>query len=267
MKLYHNISGNMPRKMRELHDTYGPVVRIASNELAFAEPAAWKDIYGHRPDGGELSKWEPFYVLGGNTGPRSILSARRDEHRLLRRQLAHGFSERSMRAQEPIIGGYVDLLIRRLREQTAGGTRTLNMKEWLNFTTFDVIGNLAFGSDFGCLEGSGWHPWVKMMSSHVRIAAYVQSLSTIGLGWIMGKIMRSGLLPTQKEHRSNTREAIRRRAELGTERLDLIEGLIQKQDELVRSGAPHPQDSLGTNRGTVASKYRGECNAAHRRRL
>lgn len=32
--------------MADLHEEYGPVVRIAPDELAFAGPDAWKDIYG-----------------------------------------------------------------------------------------------------------------------------------------------------------------------------------------------------------------------------
>jgi hypothetical protein len=167
--------------VRSLHEKYGPVVRFTPNELSFVEPSAWKDIYGHRA-GGELAKWEAFYGLQGKSSPRHISNALRDEHSLLRRQLAHGFSEGSMRAQEPIIGQYVDMLIEKLTiEARAAGASSegVNLKDWVNWTTFDIIGNLAFGSDFGCLQGSDWHPWVKMMAVNIKVVASKQFLKLI----------------------------------------------------------------------------------------
>lgn len=57
----------------------------------------------------------------------TLFVAPREEHSRLRRQLAQGFSEKSMREQQPIITGYVDALIRRLYEKSAGGTRAVDM--------------------------------------------------------------------------------------------------------------------------------------------
>lgn len=59
--------------------------------------------------------------------PPSIINAGREEHGKMRRQLAHGFSEKSMRAQEPIIMRYINLLMERLRENSHGGSNKLDM--------------------------------------------------------------------------------------------------------------------------------------------
>lgn len=40
--------GRWPFDVHKLHLKYGPIVRTMPNELAFIEPQAWKDIYGHR---------------------------------------------------------------------------------------------------------------------------------------------------------------------------------------------------------------------------
>ncbi|EAU35830.1 predicted protein [Aspergillus terreus NIH2624] len=37
--------GKLPGKIRAYHDKYGPVVRIAPDELSFDDPAAWREIY------------------------------------------------------------------------------------------------------------------------------------------------------------------------------------------------------------------------------
>ena len=49
---------------------------------------------------------------------------------------------------------YVDLLIQRLRTH-ATSSAIVDMNKWYNFTTFDLIGDLAFGEPFGCLQSDG----------------------------------------------------------------------------------------------------------------
>lgn len=34
------LQGNLPQKLRELHDQYGDVVRVAPDELCFVDPEA-----------------------------------------------------------------------------------------------------------------------------------------------------------------------------------------------------------------------------------
>lgn len=132
-----NIQGTLPFDVLPLFEKYGPVVRIAPNELAYASGDAWKDILGHNPRGEEVGKFTPFYRPSDKM-PQDLISADRELHGKLRRQLAHGFSDRSMRKQEPIIKSYIDLLMQRLRENSDGGKQPLDMCMWYNFTTFDV---------------------------------------------------------------------------------------------------------------------------------
>ena len=42
---YFRIRGLCVKKLPILHANYGPVVRIAPNELSYIEPQAWEDIY------------------------------------------------------------------------------------------------------------------------------------------------------------------------------------------------------------------------------
>lgn len=121
------LSGRLPFDVLDLHRQYGAVVRIAPDELVFADARAWRDIMGHRAAGqAEMEKSDRVYRAIKNQ-PVTLINAEREEHGLLRRQLAHGFSERSMREQQPIITGYIDLLIKRLCENCADGTAKLDM--------------------------------------------------------------------------------------------------------------------------------------------
>jgi hypothetical protein len=84
-----------------------------------------------------------------------------------------------------MISAYVDLLIRRLRPIADAGTPA-NMREWVNRTTFDIVSDLAFGSPFGCLKGSSYHPWVQIITDNIKQFSYVQALSNMGAGQLMG---------------------------------------------------------------------------------
>lgn len=102
-------------------------MRIAPDELAFSDPRAWKDIMGHRSSGEpEFGKPNRLYRVLKDM-PTTLISAPREEHGRLRRQLAHGFSDRSLREQQPIIKKYVDLLVRRLYENCEGGSKSVDM--------------------------------------------------------------------------------------------------------------------------------------------
>ncbi|KAI1425886.1 cytochrome P450 [Xylaria sp. FL1777] len=227
------LRGRLPFHVCELHKKYGPVVRIGPNELAFSSPQAWRDIYGHKKVGEEeFPKYEGTYKIFPHL-PTSIINSDRQEHAALRRQLSHGFSDRSMREQEPIIGTYVDLLISRLKDVTKTNS-SQNLREWYNYTTFDIIGDLSLGADggFGCLKESNYHPWIRIINQSVRQSGIIQGLYHLGaifrepIVWIS----KLGFLADTK-HRSIVYEKVGQRMQ-GGERPDFLEGLIRKKDEL-----------------------------------
>ncbi|KAK4152708.1 cytochrome P450 [Chaetomidium leptoderma] len=242
------VSGTLPFDMLALHQRHGPVVRVAPDELAFCDPQAWKDIMGHHhrsssasgggrrdvDDGsagsGEMEKSAKFYMPVEGL-PTDIVNAGREEHGLLRRTMAHGFSDRSMREQQPLIQGYVDLLIRRLREVGEGGQK-VDVAAWYNFTTFDVIGDLAFGESFGCLDNSAYHPWVKAIFDVARAGTVFQSLAhyPIVIKFLLA-LIPAKFMEERNRHMQMTMEKLKRRMEAGKERADLVEGLLKRADE------------------------------------
>ncbi|KAL2020295.1 hypothetical protein VTK56DRAFT_8523 [Thermocarpiscus australiensis] len=235
--------GTLPLDMLDLHRRYGPVVRVAPDELAFSDPQAWRDIMGHRGRGSgadgeaasaaaaEMEKWDKFY-MPVKGAPRHIVNAGREEHALLRRTMAHGFSDRSMREQQPLIKQYIDLLIRRLREHGDGGKTAVDMAAWYNYTTFDIIGDLAFGESFGCLDNSDYHPWVRSIFQAVRAGVVFQTvahypiLTKLLLALIPMKFMKE-----RERHMQMTMAKLRRRMDAGKERADLVEGMLKRADE------------------------------------
>lgn len=137
--------GTMPMDVLGLHKKYGDVVRVAPDQLAYSDPQAWKEIMGHHGShAAEMQKYEHYYRPVPEI-PTHILNSNREEHAALRRALSHGFSEKRIREQQPIIKQYLDLFIQRLKEKSDNGAAPLDMVAWYNYTLFDVIGDLAFG--------------------------------------------------------------------------------------------------------------------------
>lgn len=277
--MYRQITGTLPCSILDFHARYGPVVRISPNALSFADPQAWKDIYGHRPHGEEeFAKLNLFYRIKGS--PPSLLSETKEAHGALRKLMAHGFSDRSMRAQEGIIGGYVSALIRGLRGHCRSGkqkdvgvseeekettvinmknttkqqTENMNQKEeehehervpldmvsWYNWTTFDIIGDLAFGEPFGCLEKAEYDPWVDAVGKSVRFGCVMFALRLLGLEDWVCPLVRKLSGNARRFHRKRTMDKLQRRVKLTKERPDFLEGLLQKREEWVSSCSPPP---------------------------
>ncbi|OQU98602.1 hypothetical protein CLAIMM_04360 [Cladophialophora immunda] len=106
-----------------------------------------------------------------------IIRSNDEEHARHRRLLAHSFSEKSLRQQEPLIQGYTNMMISKLaaiaENQSGGGVA--NLTNWYNFTTFDLIGDLAFGEPFDCLKTSTLHPWVDLLFSGMKGITFIQA--------------------------------------------------------------------------------------------
>lgn len=77
-----------------------------------------------------------FYGPDAAGEPAGIIRADNTSHARQRRLVSHAFSDRALKDQEPLLKGYVELLIEKLTEAAAKGEA--NMVAWYNFTTFDV---------------------------------------------------------------------------------------------------------------------------------
>ncbi|KAJ5085162.1 Cytochrome monooxygenase lcsI [Penicillium argentinense] len=229
--LYWTSTGQYHYKLKELHDKYGNVIRTGPTTLVYRSPQAWKDIYGHRKQGGGSFLKDPKFYLRGPRGP-NILNADDADHSRERRLLSHAFSEKALRDQETLIQSYVDLLIERLEGEIAAGRPTLDMTQWYNFTTFDIIGDLAFGEPFDCLRDGQYHPWVKMVFVSMKVLALQRPL---GLYPFLAPIVRAltpkKMTKLREEHFAMSSEKVHRRLKTKTERPDFMTYILRFNDD------------------------------------
>ncbi|KAK4186710.1 cytochrome P450 [Podospora australis] len=226
-------TGSAPRKAHLLHEKYGPIVRLSPNHVSYTDVRAWKDIYGHRTGSTSFKSENPktpiFYNAFGTDVP-TILNADRDEHGRLRKALSNGFSDKSMREQEPIIARYVSLLIERLHGESKTG-KEVNINQWFDWTTFDIIADLVFAESFGCLEFSRSHPFVQAVVSTVKQGSLMLSLSYLGFRHVTGKLL-AFVGTNQLLHLRRLMSAkLKHRLTVKHDRFDLIDGLIKRHHQ------------------------------------
>lgn len=171
------LTGRLPLVVCDLHDRYGDVVRVAPDELTYRDAQAWKDIYGQRmPTSKNFEKDRKSYTQPLN-GVDGIVTANSANHGRQRRVLGHAFSDKALREQEPVLKSYTKLLISRLYAQVYGAADgVVDICQWYNYTTFDMIGDFAFGEPFNCLQDSKYHPWVAMIFESVKSGRFASVL-------------------------------------------------------------------------------------------
>ncbi|KAL4887832.1 cytochrome P450 [Aspergillus ambiguus] len=235
------LGGRLPMDAQSLHEKYGEVVRISPNEVIFTNPDAWKEVYGIRPGKPQRPKDQRHVSVGPNHIP-SILRTDDQTHARYRRALSHGFSEGSLQRQEAIVKSYIDLLIHRLRELAGHKDTVVDMTRWYNYTTFDIIGDLAFGDSFGCLQNSQYHFWVEVIFSHFRTAAWANVLRRVPMGqFLMKYIIPRKVQEEKKAQNQLTHQKVHWRIEKGdNERADFLSNVLKlppekgmTEDELV----------------------------------
>ncbi|CAG9986847.1 unnamed protein product [Clonostachys byssicola] len=222
------ISGQAHRRVADLHSKYGNVVRIAPNELSYTNVEAWNDIFGHRKASQEEHIKDPVFTapFKGN-----IIGADRNDHRRMRRILSHAFSASTMLEQQPLINKYIDLLIQRLHENSSSGTRAVDVVAWYNYTTFDIIGDLAFGEPFGCLENSAAHAWVDMIFALVKINAFSGLIGRYPLiAAFLQYCIPAGVRRKADMLTEMARTKVEKRLALNTDRPDFIRNMLSKGD-------------------------------------
>lgn len=149
----------------------GPVVRVAPNELSFSTASSWRDIYGVRKGVEPFIKSE-FYDGGNFAAEAHSIVSERDpkSHAEMRRYLSSAFSDRSLKSQEPLVAECVDCFIDKLGEASQINQGT-DIVMWYNLTTFDIIGSLAFGEEFGGVKSGTEHFWVSIVTKSLRLGA------------------------------------------------------------------------------------------------
>lgn len=155
----HSCLGDECRQIDALHAKYGPVVRIAPNEVVFSEGEALVPIYSER--GGFLKS--PAYANFDFEGHQTIFSARDPAHRAKRsKAVVPMFSTAAIRSSLDTIEGCIDQFVKRLqseveearsRAKETGRSQPVDVLNLTRGLALDAVTSYLFGKPYdGCNE-------------------------------------------------------------------------------------------------------------------
>ncbi|KAJ5193245.1 hypothetical protein N7449_009387 [Penicillium cf. viridicatum] len=109
------------------------------------------------------------------------------------------------------------------------------MMKWYNLTTFDILGDLAFGEPFGGLESSEYHYWVSTIFQAIRGMSLLQFKDAYPLPFrILSLFVGSKhLMNARRRHIEFTRATVQKRLQLQGRRecTDFIGSMLRQRGE------------------------------------
>ncbi|KAF1996437.1 cytochrome P450 monooxygenase-like protein [Amniculicola lignicola CBS 123094] len=223
-------TGDIVFNWHAMHEQYGDMVRINPHWVSVIKPDAWRDIYAQTGTKKPIPK-DPEIYFRGPDSIGDIVSSTDAEHSRMRRALNPAFSEKALQSQESIINSYISLLIQKLHVKASTNT-PVNLMKWLNFTTFDLLGDLCFDETFGTLEKEDYNVWISNVFKGLKIFRVFRPLKA----YPILRYPLFGLLSlfpqlneARKKHEQYTNDKTERRLNSKTERKDIM-SYVLKQD-------------------------------------
>ncbi|KAK0110139.1 hypothetical protein ONS95_002792 [Cadophora gregata] len=222
---------------------------MTPNDLSFCTSQAWKDIYGYRKGGQHLER-DPRFFYTDPSRAQNIIGSNEENHARLRRVMIHAFSDSALQAQESLVTAYCDKLVQRLYSQMEA-KQTVDMASWLNFTSFDIIGDLTFGESFDALEKGEEHWWMSTIFNGFKMGVLVRTAKeymTAPFGtWSYSALAKlPAVVKAQARFRSFIRDKTLSRLSMVEDRQDLMGAILRHNDKKGLS-----QSELATNAGCL----------------
>jgi cytochrome P450 len=234
--------------MKEFHDKYGGIVRIAPDELSFADPQAWKDIYNTRPGHLPFNRNPTWFKAADSGDAKLVVGPNEEAHARYRKTLVHAFSEKSLKEQAPMLEGYVDQLVRKLGE--INPDTSIDLVDWMNFTTFDIAGDLCFGESFDCLRNGKAHPWVEMSNDFGKGLALIAAVNFYPpLDRLLRLVIPKQIMQRSTDHMQMSRAKVMKRLSIDSDRPDFVTHILRqnKENEVKGQRAAMSPAEIGLN--------------------
>ncbi|KAK0193189.1 cytochrome P450 [Armillaria mellea] len=168
--------GMLVKELERLHRIYGPVVRIAPNELHFSSPQAYSSIYSAHAN---VMK-DPNYYWSFHSDDSVFTSTDPVLAKKRRDILNPLFSRRSILKLESIIQDKVNTLIGIITEEYRD--RPVDLHQAFKATTMDVITAYCYAQSFDALHSPGFaHPIISAMDTGTVLTTNVRHFPILGL--------------------------------------------------------------------------------------
>lgn len=105
---------------------------------------------------------------------------------------------------------------------------TINILNWMNYTTFDITGDLMFGESFDCLKDNRLHPWIDLLFNSIKMLAVVGATMQFPfLHTLLEAFIPTNVTRQAEEHFNLAARKVDRRLEASISRPDFISAILQ----------------------------------------
>ncbi|ESK86458.1 benzoate 4-monooxygenase cytochrome p450 [Moniliophthora roreri MCA 2997] len=172
------VGGGWLSHLQTLHETYGPIVRVGSNELHFTDPAAYADIYSSSH---KMAKDADFYGDTFQFGlPPNVFSVTDPKaHSEIKSLLSSYFSRKGVLKLESVIQERIDKLISQLVKNHKNSPT--NMNHAFRSVTLDVITMYTLRTILDTTSFPSFeHPAILAIENAIAMAWVFRHLKTLG---------------------------------------------------------------------------------------
>ncbi|KAF1952725.1 benzoate 4-monooxygenase cytochrome-like protein P450 [Byssothecium circinans] len=247
-------SGRLHADLHKLHQTYGPVVRIAPDELSYTDPQAWHDIYQPRSSSHAVFEKTAKWVKPQPNDPHSLMSVDEKAHTRHRRALTGAFTEHAVGENAGMLECYVDLMVSKFRELAAvqgtedkKNTAIINIVDWLNYLTFDISGHLSFGESFSSLANGKPHPWVEISCTFGKGLALMATVNFFSpLDKLLAFTIPASIKAKMVFHRELVHQKMHQRLGMPEKKgaRDFVGSVLRYNEEKGETKVPVPMEEL-----------------------
>ena len=142
-------SGHTETDHINIHERYGPIVRIAPNELSLSSPHAAREVLSA---GKGFHKTDFYRVFPPPENPDIFTETREAVHAVKKRYASNPYSMATMHTMASFIEDTEQLLAQKFDGMCKSKDQYCNLGDWLHYFAFDVLGEIAFSRKFGFLE-------------------------------------------------------------------------------------------------------------------
>ncbi|KAL3476805.1 cytochrome P450 [Aspergillus californicus] len=208
---WYNLGGQFYLRVEELHEQYGPIVRITPNEVHLSDPENCEKIYFV---GSRYAKDPAFYNATG-VPTATFATSDPDVHRVKRAALNPFFSRKMVLNLEGIVQEKAQKLIMRMKKafETPGGG--IELHNAFRAISIDVVSDYAFNDCYNFLDdeefGAAFTDMVRSFAPTIWIFQQFPSLQKILMSapaWFAK--MTSGAMASLMEHHEGSLRQIRR---------------------------------------------------------
>ncbi|KAI1141441.1 cytochrome P450 [Hypoxylon sp. FL0543] len=173
--------GRYTKKIQEMHNEYGPIVRISPNEVHCNDLSFVDEVYA----AGNRKRDKSMHWVHGSAHTESVFATSdHDLHKIRREPLTKFFSYRMIARLEGDIHRLAQVLCDKLLKQ---GDSPIDVGVAYSCFTSDAISAYCFGDSFGFLDQDGWYP-----NFHVAEVAILKPVFALRFFPLLAKVFTLG---------------------------------------------------------------------------